>query len=132
VTAAYPAETREPARTRMAGREAWMWRAIELARQGQGRTHPNPAVGAVIVRDGVLLGEGFHERAGWPHAEPNAVRHARASGHCVADATLYVTLEPCSSWGRTPPVHRSDHPGADRLCRRRRYRPRSSPRRACL
>lgn len=83
--------------------EDWMRRAIALARRGQGRTYPNPAVGAVIVRDGLVLGEGFHERAGAPHAEPNAVASAHTAGHSLVGATLYVTLEPCSSWGRTPP-----------------------------
>lgn len=83
--------------------ENWMRQAIALARRGQGRTHPNPAVGAVIVSGGMVLGEGFHERAGAPHAEANAVANARAAGHSLIGATLYVTLEPCSSWGRTPP-----------------------------
>ncbi|MGY6214570.1 bifunctional diaminohydroxyphosphoribosylaminopyrimidine deaminase/5-amino-6-(5-phosphoribosylamino)uracil reductase RibD [Methylolobus aquaticus] len=83
--------------------ETWMFRAIELARRAQGRTDPNPAVGAVVVRSGRLLGEGFHERAGAPHAEPNAIAQARSRGHVLVGATLYVTLEPCSSWGRTPP-----------------------------
>jgi diaminohydroxyphosphoribosylaminopyrimidine deaminase/5-amino-6-(5-phosphoribosylamino)uracil reductase len=83
--------------------ETWMCRAIELARRAQGRTDPNPAVGAVVVRSGRVLGEGFHERAGAPHAEPNAIAQARMHGHGLVGATLYVTLEPCSSWGRTPP-----------------------------
>ncbi|MBM4200347.1 MAG: riboflavin biosynthesis protein RibD, partial [Gammaproteobacteria bacterium] len=81
----------------------WMRHAIGLARLGQGRTDPNPAVGALVVRNGRILGEGFHERAGAPHAEPNAIAQARRRGHGLVGATLYVTLEPCSSWGRTPP-----------------------------
>ncbi len=80
-----------------------MRRAIGLARRAQGRTDPNPTVGAVVVRSGRVLGEGFHERAGAPHAEPNAIAQARMRGHALVGATLYVTLEPCSSWGRTPP-----------------------------
>jgi diaminohydroxyphosphoribosylaminopyrimidine deaminase/5-amino-6-(5-phosphoribosylamino)uracil reductase len=83
--------------------EDWMRRAIALARRGQGRTYPNPAVGAVIVRENRVLGEGFHERAGAPHAEPNAIASAHAAGYPLVGATLYVTLEPCSTWGRTPP-----------------------------
>lgn len=80
--------------------EEWMRRAIALARKGEGLTRPNPPVGAVIVRDGVLVGEGFHERAGGPHAEIVALR---AAGERARGAALYVTLEPCSTWGRTPP-----------------------------
>lgn len=80
--------------------ERWMRRAIELARLGEGLTRPNPPVGAVIVRKGRQIAEGFHERAGGPHAEIVALNQAgpRAKG-----ADLYVTLEPCSTWGRTPP-----------------------------
>ena len=80
--------------------ERWMSRALEIAGRAQGRTSPNPAVGAVLVRDGELLGEGFHEKAGEPHAEVMAFRNARED---VTGATLYVTLEPCAFHGRTPP-----------------------------
>lgn len=83
--------------------EYWMQRAIDEARHGLGTTSPNPPVGAVIVRDGCVLGAGYHERAGEPHAERRALQHAREQGHDVAGATIYVTLEPCSSYGRTPP-----------------------------
>lgn len=78
----------------------WMSRAIALARRAEGMTRPNPAVGAVVVADGQRVGEGWHRRAGGPHAEVYALRQAgpRAKG-----ATLYVTLEPCSTYGRTPP-----------------------------
>jgi diaminohydroxyphosphoribosylaminopyrimidine deaminase / 5-amino-6-(5-phosphoribosylamino)uracil reductase len=74
--------------------------ALELAERGRGTTHPNPVVGAVIVRDGEVVGEGWHERKGEAHAEPRALEQAgdRANG-----ATLYVSMEPCRSWGDTPP-----------------------------
>jgi len=77
-----------------------MQRAIELAAKGQGKTNPNPLVGAVIVKDGRIIGEGFHERVGGHHAEVNALLNAKES---VEGADLYVTLEPCSHYGRTPP-----------------------------
>lgn len=75
--------------------------ALEQARKGIGRTAPNPPVGAVIVKDGVLLGKGWHRAAGQPHAEREALADAR--GQDVAGATVYITLEPCSTHGRTPP-----------------------------
>ena len=78
----------------------YMARAIELARKGLYTTHPNPRVGCVIVRDGQVLGEGWHVRAGEPHAEVHALR---AAGELARGATAYVTLEPCSHHGRTPP-----------------------------
>ncbi len=81
----------------------FMRRALELARQGSGLTFPNPRVGAVLVRAGRIIGEGHHRRAGTPHAEVHAVADAKKRGHPVAGATLYVTLEPCSTQGRTPP-----------------------------
>ena len=77
----------------------WMARALELAARGRGRTSPNPMAGCVIVRGGQAVGEGYHERAGAPHAEVNAVRAAGGA----AGATLYVNLEPCCFAGRTPP-----------------------------
>lgn len=80
--------------------EVFMVRALELAARGLGRTSPNPAVGAVVVRDGEIVGEGFHERAGAPHAEPTALAQA---GERARGATLYVSLEPCRHHGRTPP-----------------------------
>ena len=79
---------------------AFMQRAIELAKQGVYSTRPNPAVGCVIVRDGQIVGEGFHPKAGQPHAEVFALRQA---GELAAQATAYVTLEPCAHYGRTPP-----------------------------
>jgi diaminohydroxyphosphoribosylaminopyrimidine deaminase / 5-amino-6-(5-phosphoribosylamino)uracil reductase len=80
--------------------EALMRRALELAERGRGLTSPNPIVGAVVARNGEILGEGFHERAGGPHAEIVALQ---AAGAGARGATLYVTLEPCNHVGRTPP-----------------------------
>ena len=78
----------------------YMTRAIELARKGLYTTHPNPRVGCVIVRDGQMVGEGWHVRTGEPHAEVHALR---AAGERARGATAYVTLEPCSHHGHTPP-----------------------------
>ncbi|HWB56713.1 MAG TPA: bifunctional diaminohydroxyphosphoribosylaminopyrimidine deaminase/5-amino-6-(5-phosphoribosylamino)uracil reductase RibD [Gaiellaceae bacterium] len=77
-----------------------MERALELAERGRGTTAPNPVVGAVLVRGGEVVGEGWHERAGGPHAEAVALA---AAGARARGATLYVTLEPCAHQGRTPP-----------------------------
>ncbi|MBV8151760.1 MAG: bifunctional diaminohydroxyphosphoribosylaminopyrimidine deaminase/5-amino-6-(5-phosphoribosylamino)uracil reductase RibD, partial [Candidatus Eremiobacteraeota bacterium] len=78
-------------------------RARELAARGVGNTTPNPAVGAVIVRDGVTLGEGHHRVRGGPHAEVVALDEARRRGRDIRGATLFVTLEPCNHYGLTPP-----------------------------
>jgi diaminohydroxyphosphoribosylaminopyrimidine deaminase / 5-amino-6-(5-phosphoribosylamino)uracil reductase len=75
-------------------------RALELAERGRGTTHPNPVVGAVVVRDGAVVGEGWHERKGEPHAEAVALEQA---GDRARGSTLYVTLEPCVRHGSTPP-----------------------------
>jgi diaminohydroxyphosphoribosylaminopyrimidine deaminase/5-amino-6-(5-phosphoribosylamino)uracil reductase len=79
---------------------AHMRRALTLALKGWGQVAPNPLVGAVIVREGIVVGEGWHTRLGAPHAEVEALR---AAGHHARGATLYVTLEPCRHTGRTPP-----------------------------
>jgi diaminohydroxyphosphoribosylaminopyrimidine deaminase/5-amino-6-(5-phosphoribosylamino)uracil reductase len=78
----------------------YMQRALALAKRGLGWTSPNPAVGAVVVRDGQIVGEGYHQKAGEPHAEVHALRQAGARAR---GSTLYVTLEPCNHYGRTPP-----------------------------
>jgi diaminohydroxyphosphoribosylaminopyrimidine deaminase/5-amino-6-(5-phosphoribosylamino)uracil reductase len=83
---------------------SYLKRALELAERGRGTTQPNPIVGAVLVRDGRVVGEGWHERKGEPHAEANALA---AAGDGARGATLYVTLEPCASWGSTPPCARA-------------------------
>jgi diaminohydroxyphosphoribosylaminopyrimidine deaminase/5-amino-6-(5-phosphoribosylamino)uracil reductase len=80
--------------------ETFMRRALALAERGRGLTSPNPVVGAVLVHDGAIVGEGYHERAGAPHAEVIALGEA---GPRARGATLYVTLEPCNHQGRTPP-----------------------------
>lgn len=84
--------------------ETFMSEALALARHGMGLTHPNPLVGAVVVRNGTVIGRGFHARCGGPHAEVAAIGDARANGAVdLSDAILYVTLEPCCHRGRTPP-----------------------------
>ncbi|MBN1337779.1 MAG: bifunctional diaminohydroxyphosphoribosylaminopyrimidine deaminase/5-amino-6-(5-phosphoribosylamino)uracil reductase RibD [Bacteroidales bacterium] len=78
----------------------FMLRAIEIARRGEGFVNPNPLVGAVIVKNGRVIGEGFHARYGQPHAEINAMENAKEN---LEGATLYVTMEPCNHFGKTPP-----------------------------
>ncbi len=80
--------------------DRWMRRALELAERGRGAVEPNPLVGAVVVRNGAMVGEGWHGRCGGPHAEVNALA---AAGDAARWATLYVTLEPCCHHGKTPP-----------------------------
>ncbi len=80
--------------------KAFMQRALDLAQRAKGRTSPNPLVGAVIVKDGKIIGEGYHQKAGTPHAEVHALK---AAGEAAKGATLYTNLEPCCHWGRTPP-----------------------------
>jgi diaminohydroxyphosphoribosylaminopyrimidine deaminase/5-amino-6-(5-phosphoribosylamino)uracil reductase len=80
--------------------QRYMQLALALGRRGQGRTWPNPAVGAVVVKDGIIVGRGWTQPGGRPHAEPEALRRA---GEAARGATLYVTLEPCSHFGKSPP-----------------------------
>ena len=89
--------------SKAASDESFMRRALQLARRGLGRTSPNPMVGVVLVRGGKVIGEGWHRRAGLPHAEVEALRDAAKRGRRVRGATLFVTLEPCCTHGRTPP-----------------------------
>ena len=79
----------------------WMRHAIDVARRGQGAVEPNPMVGCVLIKDGQLLAEGWHEAFGQAHAEVNALK--QVSGQGLSDVTMYVTLEPCSHQGKTPP-----------------------------
>src|SRR5260221_8848901 len=81
----------------------FMQLALRLARLGYGTTSPNPMVGAVLVKGGKIIGRGWHRRAGEPHAEIEAIRDAEKKGRNPRGATLYVTLEPCCTHGRTPP-----------------------------
>ncbi len=84
--------------------EQYMQRCFDLARLGAGNVSPNPMVGAVLVHNDRIIGEGFHQRYGEAHAEVNAVRSVQsADRHLISKATLYVSLEPCSIFGRTPP-----------------------------
>ena len=83
--------------------EKYMKLAVELAKKGEGSTSPNPMVGAVIVKDERIIGQGFHERCGEPHAERNALADCITRGENPAGADLYVTLTPCCHYGKTPP-----------------------------
>jgi diaminohydroxyphosphoribosylaminopyrimidine deaminase/5-amino-6-(5-phosphoribosylamino)uracil reductase len=90
----------QKSRDSKAADQRFMQLALTLGRRGQGRTWPNPAVGAVVVRDGVIMGRGWTQPGGRPHAEPEALKRA---GEAARGATLYVTLEPCSHVGKSPP-----------------------------
>lgn len=83
--------------------EMYMRRALELASLGEGVARPNPMVGAVIVRSGRIIGEGYHHRYGEPHAEVMAIRSVRSPVEDLSTATMYVSLEPCAHYGKTPP-----------------------------
>ncbi|ADL52542.1 bifunctional diaminohydroxyphosphoribosylaminopyrimidine deaminase/5-amino-6-(5-phosphoribosylamino)uracil reductase RibD [Clostridium cellulovorans] len=82
--------------------ESYMRRALELAKLGAGRVSPNPMVGAVIVKNGEIIGEGYHKQYGGPHAEVNAIASVSDNGE-LEGSTIYVTLEPCCHYGKTPP-----------------------------
>lgn len=82
--------------------EKYINRCIQLAKNGQGSTYPNPMVGSVIVHNGKIIGEGWHRKAGEPHAEVNAVQSVKDKS-LLKKATIYVSLEPCSHFGKTPP-----------------------------
>lgn len=86
----------------MTTHEFFMHRALQLAKNGLGTTYPNPLVGSVIVHNGKIIGEGWHKKAGEPHAEVNAVNSVKDKS-LLKEATIYVTLEPCSHFGKTPP-----------------------------
>jgi diaminohydroxyphosphoribosylaminopyrimidine deaminase/5-amino-6-(5-phosphoribosylamino)uracil reductase len=92
--------TKEYAEARLKSGTGFLKRALELAEGGRGTTHPNPVVGAVVVNDGEVVGEGWHERKGGPHAEVVALE---AAGERAKGSTLYVTMEPCAHQGDTPP-----------------------------
>ena len=79
--------------------EVYMKRALELALRGRGRVSPNPLVGAVIVKDGEIVGEGYHQEYGGLHAERNAIASSKVN---LEGATMYVSLEPCCHYGKTP------------------------------
>ncbi len=84
-------------------KQSTMLRALELAKQGLGLVEPNPAVGCVIVKEGRILGQGFHQQFGGPHAEINALADCRKNGFDPAGTDVYVSLEPCCHFGKTPP-----------------------------
>ena len=86
----------------MASASDYMDYAIQLAKKGKGFTSPNPMVGCVIVHNNTIIGQGWHQKAGAPHAEVNAIESVQEK-ELLKTATLYVTLEPCSHYGRTPP-----------------------------
>src|SRR5947208_9215260 len=90
----------QKSREAKAADQRFMQLALTLGRRGQGRTWPNPAVGAVVVQDAVIIGRGWTQPGGRPHAEPEALKRA---GEAARGATLYVTLEPCSHFGKSPP-----------------------------
>jgi diaminohydroxyphosphoribosylaminopyrimidine deaminase/5-amino-6-(5-phosphoribosylamino)uracil reductase len=82
--------------------EIYIKRCIELAQKATGKTYPNPLVGAVIVHNGKIIGEGFHQKAGEPHAEINAINSVK-NPELLPESTIYVSLEPCAHFGKTPP-----------------------------
>ena len=96
--------------------EFFMRRAIELAKMGLGRTNPNPLVGAVIVKEGAVIGEGYHHVYGDLHAERDAIKNCKEKRNDPAGATIYVTLEPCSHFGKQPPcIHAVKEAGISKV-----------------
>ena len=96
--------------------EIFMRRASELAKMGLGRTNPNPLVGAVIVKEGAVIGEGYHHVYGDLHAERDAIKNCKEKGNDPAGATIYVTLEPCSHFGKQPPcIHAVKEAGISKV-----------------
>lgn len=94
--------------------EKYMKIALELAKKGEGCVNPNPLVGAVVVKDNEIVGRGWHQYFGGAHAEVNAIEDA---GEKAKDATIYVTLEPCSHYGKTPPcVMKIINAGIKKMC----------------
>ena len=90
--------------TRLLAPDFYMHRCLELAKQGIGYVAPNPMVGAVLVHDGKIIGEGFHQQYGGPHAEVNCINSVREQDkEKISRSVLYVSLEPCSHFGKTPP-----------------------------
>src|ERR1043165_7764024 len=91
--------------SRMTTHEKYMYRCLELAKLGAGNVAPNPMVGAVLVHHDRIIGEGYHQKYGEAHAEPNCIQHAVDNGHSdlISVSTLYVSLEPCVHFGKTPP-----------------------------
>lgn len=87
----------------MLSKESIIDKCIKLAKKGTGKVSPNPLVGCILIKYGKIIGEGFHKEAGSPHAEVNAINTAISKGFSVKGADLYVTLEPCSHYGKTPP-----------------------------
>jgi len=85
------------------GEKEFMKRALEVAERGRGKVSPNPLVGCVLVKDGVIIAEGWHDHLGGLHAEQMAIHDAESNGHSPNGAVAYVTLEPCNHFGRTPP-----------------------------
>src|SRR5258705_10199132 len=84
--------------------EKYMHRCIELAKLGAGNVAPNPMVGALLVYDDRIIGEGYHEKYGEAHAEPNSIASVKEEDkHLISQAAMYVCLEPCSHFGKTPP-----------------------------
>ena len=79
-----------------------MQRCVDLAQKALGKTYPNPLVGCVIVHNDEIIGEGFHEKAGQPHAEINAINSVE-NAEILKESTIYVSLEPCAHFGKTPP-----------------------------